>query len=80
MSEDSISYGEDKENLLYISKKINVDDFGLGEEGLFRESISAVESDISIHNVEKEIEFLEEGSGKMKLSDPYLAMKLKPFV
>ncbi|XP_076253610.1 cilia- and flagella-associated protein 251-like [Rhynchophorus ferrugineus] len=79
MSEDSISYGEDKENLLYISKKINVDDFGLGEEGLFRESISLVESDISIHNVEKEIEILEQSSGKRTLSNPYLAMKLRPF-
>lgn len=81
MSEESISYGEDKENLLYISKKINVDDFGLGEEGPFRESITAAESELTIKPVGSEVKLLEEIRGLPRtFSDPQVAKRYKPFV
>ncbi|XP_030759160.1 cilia- and flagella-associated protein 251-like isoform X2 [Sitophilus oryzae] len=79
MSEDSISYGEDKENLLYISKKINVDEFGLGEEGLFRKSLSSIVSDVSVEHAKSEIELLEQIKGPKTLSNPELSSALKPF-
>lgn len=80
MSEESISYGEDKENLLYISKKINVDDYGLGEEGPFRESMTE-ECEMTMKPIGSEVKLLEEIRGLPRtFSDPQVARRYKPFV
>ncbi|XP_048519071.1 cilia- and flagella-associated protein 251 [Dendroctonus ponderosae] len=80
MSDESISYGEDKENLLYISKKINVDEFGLGEDGSFRESLSLAPSDVSVQPIGSELTILEGLHNIPQIFDDiHLARKFKPF-
>lgn len=81
MSDESISYREDKENLLYISQKINVDEFGLGEEGPFRESISSTASCLSVKPVGSEVNVLENVHSVPDIfSDIQVARRFKPFV
>lgn len=81
MSDESISYGEDKENLLYISKKINVDEFGLGEDGSFRESLSMAPSDVSVQPIGSELALLEGlHSIPQIFDDVHLSRRFKPFV
>ncbi|XP_050310547.1 cilia- and flagella-associated protein 251-like [Anthonomus grandis grandis] len=80
MSEDSISYGEDKENLLYISRKINVDEFGLGEDGPFRESLSTADSNVSFKAVGSELDVLENITELPRtFSDPQVGRRFRAF-
>lgn len=81
MSDESISYREDKEDLLYISQKINVDEFGLGEEGPFRESVSINASCLSVKPVGSEVSVLENVQSVPQIfSDIEVARRFKPFV
>lgn len=80
MSDESISYREDKENLLYI-QKINVDEFGLGEEDPFRESVSTTSSSLSVKPVGSEVNVLENVHTVPQIfSNIHVARRFKPFV
>lgn len=86
MSDESIIFKEDKEDLLYIARKINMDEFTLsGEQGWVRESL---ESETSIQTngegiTQSQTEFLNEKMetemGPEIFKDPSVLLKTRPF-
>ncbi|CAG9772385.1 unnamed protein product [Ceutorhynchus assimilis] len=74
MSETSITFVEDRADLVYITKLINVDDFGLKTEVPNKEeSETTIGSDVTNKPTESDMKLLEEISGAR------LSRKLKPF-
>ncbi|KAL1491912.1 hypothetical protein ABEB36_012433 [Hypothenemus hampei] len=67
MSDESISYGEDKENLRYISKNINVAEFGLSEDSPYTDSVIQTPSEVSVKLQESETSILKNVTGASEI-------------
>ncbi|KAJ8950418.1 hypothetical protein NQ318_003694, partial [Aromia moschata] len=86
MSDDSISHGEDKENLLYIAQKIRLEEFTFGESddhNYLRESIVSVESDVSTEKIGSDVNLYNRVCRRIGYPDIFndaeVLAKTKPF-
>ncbi|KAJ8975270.1 hypothetical protein NQ317_013670, partial [Molorchus minor] len=86
MSDDSISHGEDNENLLYIAQKIRLEEFTFGEgddHNYNRESVVSQESYVSTEKIGSDIELYNRVCKRIGTPDVFhdseVLSKTKPF-
>ncbi|CAH1119104.1 unnamed protein product [Phaedon cochleariae] len=82
MSDESISHKEDKENLLYIARKINLEEFSYGDDhGYVRESILSTSTIFSTTKTASDVALAAQKTelGPKLFKNPEVVEKTRPF-